>query len=55
MQERVKGELMEAKNSLSTVDEYVGKMRNRVELLKKKEEEMSKKIDVFNKSMEKRE
>lgn len=47
--------LFEAKNSLQTVDEYVGKMRNRVDYLAQAEVRMLNKIDRMHNIMMKRE
>ncbi len=40
----LKNHLIEAKTNLQTVDEYVGKMRNRVEYLAASEQRMLSKI-----------
>lgn len=46
---------MDAKSGLQTVDEYVGKMRNRVDYLAQSEARMLNKIDRMHEIMAKRE
>jgi hypothetical protein len=48
----VKTNIIEAKSSLHTIDEYVSKMRNRVEYLAQSEQRMLSKINRMNKLIE---
>ena len=50
-----KGELLAARSELQTVDEYVGKMRNRVDYLANEETRMNNKIERMHDIMAKRE
>lgn len=43
----VQKEVKEARNSLKTVDEYVGKIKNRVDYLSTQEEKMAKKMRIM--------
>jgi hypothetical protein len=45
---RIKSDLFAAKNSLETVDEYVVKMKSRLDYLANEESRMMKKIDRMN-------
>ena len=47
--------MIEARGGLQTVDEYVTKMRNRVDYLQQSEKRMINKIDRMSTIMEKRE
>ena len=51
----MKTEILAARNNLTTVDEYVGKMRNRVDYLANEEHRMLTKIDRMHEIMAKRE
>lgn len=51
----LKKHIVEAKSGLATVDEYVGKMRNRLDYLVQSEQRMLSKIDRMNEIMQKRE
>lgn len=51
----LKKHIVEAKSGLATVDEYVGKMRNRLDYLVQSEQRMLSRIDRMNEIMQKRE
>ena len=51
----MKRSMIEARSGLETVDEYVTKMRNRVDYLQKSEKRMINKIDRMSDIMQKRE